>query len=282
MRTPIFLCSICNVSSGSCSEDCAFCSQSAFYEADIQRYKFKSMQEILEEAKYAKAHGAIGFCLVTAGKGLDKKKLEYISEAVKTVKEALPDFENIIACNGTASLEQLKILKEAGATSYNHNLESSREFYPNIVTSHSWDERYQTCLHVKQAGLNLVCGGIFGLGESEADRISFVAAIKSLQPMVVPINFFHPNDALPIKEKPLDIDKALELITYVRHEMPEAIIMVAGGREFTFGARQAEIFGAGANSIVIGNYLTTQGNLPDADIAMIHSLGLGIAKTCHG
>ncbi len=277
----VFLCAICNVSSGSCSEDCTFCTQSAHYHADIERYRYKAIDQIVTEAKMARANQAIGFCLVTAGKGITPKTLEFVCEAAHAVKKAEPDL-NIIACNGTASVEEMRELKRAGVSSYNHNLETSREYYPEICTTHEWQERYQTCENVKVAGLDLCSGGIFGMGESEADRLSMIASLKSLSPASVAMNFFHPNPALPLKENPLSVEEALEIIRYVRSQLPESMIMVAGGRERMFKDRQAEIFTAGANSIVIGNYLTTRGNAPDKDIVMLESLGLRIAQSCHG
>ena len=276
----VFLCAICNVSSGSCSEDCTFCTQSAHYHADIERYRYKAIDEIVKEAQMARANHAIGFCLVTAGKGITPKTLEFVCEAAAAVKKAEPDL-NIIACNGTASVEEMRELKKAGVGSYNHNLESSKEYYPKICTTHEWQERYETCENSKVAGLDLCSGGIFGMGESEEDRLSMVAALKSLSPASVAINFFHPNPALPLKENPLSVDESLEIIRYVKSQLPHSMIMVAGGRERMFGDRQTEIFQAGANSIVIGNYLTTQGNAPDKDIVMLESLGLRIAQSCH-
>jgi len=278
---PVFLCSICNVSSGSCSEDCNFCTQSIKHGADIQRYSYKSISQILKEAKRNRARGATGFCLVTSGKGLNEKKLKFICETTRAVLKEIPDF-NIIACNGTASLEQLKTLKEAGVTSYNHNLETSEDYYPQICTSHTWQERFETCKAVNKAGLNLVAGGIFGLGESDEQRVSFIDAIKKLNPKTVPLNFFHPNPALPIKVEPLHVDEALELIRWVRSELPNVKLMIAGGREITFKDRQNEIFEAGANAIVIGDYLTTSGCETDKDKQMIESLGLHVAKTHNG
>ncbi|WP_458700360.1 biotin synthase [Sulfurospirillum sp. 1307] len=277
----VFLCAICNVSSGSCNEDCKFCTQSAKYKADIQRYKYKEIKTIVEEAKMARANGAVGFCLVTSGLGLDDKKVEFISNAAFEVKKELPEF-NVIACNGTASIEQLKELKKAGVTSYNHNLETSKEFYPNICTTHSWESRYETCLNVNEVGLNLVSGGIFGLGESQEDRVSFINSLKELNPKTTPLNFYHPNEALPLKTNPLHVEEALKLVKWARGELKCERLMVAGGREFIFKERQAEIFKAGANAIVIGDYLTTSGNAPKKDVRLIESLGLEIAKTCHG
>ena len=276
----VFLCAISNISSGSCSEDCSFCTQSAHYHADIERYRYKSIDSIVSEARMARANRAIGFCLVTAGKGIDDRTLSFVCEAAAAVKEAEPDL-NIIACNGTASVEQMRELKKAGVGSYNHNLESSREYYPKICTTHTWEERYETCENAKIAGLDLCSGGIFGMGESAEDRLSMVASLKALAPASVAINFYHPNPALPIRENPLEIDEALEIIRYVKSQLPTSMIMVAGGRERLFGERQPEIFDAGANSIVIGNYLTTLGNAPDKDIVMLESLGLTIAQSCH-
>ncbi len=277
----VFLCAISNVSSGSCSEDCAFCTQSAHYHADIERYKYKAVEDIVHEAKLARANRAIGFCLVTAGKGMTDKTFSFVCEAAVAVKKAEPEL-HIIACNGTASVEQMLELKRAGVGSYNHNLESSREYYPQICTTHTWEERYETCENAKVAGLDLCSGGIFGMGESEADRLSMVVALKTLAPASVAINFFHPNPALPLKENVLDIEEALDIVRYVKSQLPSSMIMVAGGRERMFGERQAEIFSAGANAIVIGNYLTTKGNAPDKDIVMLESLGLHIAQSCHG
>lgn len=279
MSQAIFLCSISNINSGTCNEDCKFCSQSVKYRADIDRYIQKPIPTIIAEAKAVEAAGALGFCLVTAHKGLDQKTLDFVCEIARTLSVEVPRLR-LIACNGTATYEQLLTLKEAGIKAYNHNLESSREFYPQICSSHSWDERYETCENVKKAGLNLITGGIFGLGESREDQISMLESLKSLDPVSVPINFYHHNPALPLKPNPLTIDEALELITLSREIICDAErIMVAGGRELMFGERQQEIFKAGANSIVIGDYLTTQGRDKNSDLLMLDSLGLTIASS---
>jgi biotin synthase len=274
----IFLCAICNVESGTCNEDCKFCTQSVRYKADIQRYKLKEIEQIVKEAKIARANGAVGFCLVTAGLGLTDKKTKFIAKTARAIKK-----ENLglrlIACNGTASVEQLKELKAAGVDNYNHNLETSRDFYPTICTTHPWDDRYQTCLNVKEAGLQLVCGGIFGMGETQEDRISMIKAIASLDPMNVPLNFFHPNEALPIVENTITREEAFDLIELSREMIPNAHkIMVAGGRELMFGDEQYEIFNRGANAFVIGDYLTTTGKTPKDDVEALEALGFKIAK----
>lgn len=280
MNKSVFLCSICNISSGSCAEDCGFCTQSAKHHADITRYKYKPIEQIVLEAKNASSYGALGFCLVTSGLGLDDKKLAYVCDAARAVRAALPHI-HLIACNGLATLEQLKALKEAGVNSYNHNLESSKNYYAKICTTHSWEERYQTCLHVKESGLHLCSGGIFGLGESKEDRASFIQSIKELSPATMPLNFYHHNPSLPLKAESLSEEEALEIIKEVRAALPQTMLMVAGGREITFKNRQCDIFAAGADAIVIGDYLTTKGQAPVEDLEMIRNLGYEIAKECH-
>jgi len=277
MAKEIFLCAISNINSGTCNEDCKFCSQSVKYKADIERYAQKPIETIIEEAKAARASGALGFCLVTARKGLDDKVLKFVCEVARAVSAAVPELR-LIACNGTASVEQLLTLKEAGIKAYNHNLETSEAFYPEVCTTHSWRERYETCENVNKAGLKLITGGIFGMGETREDRISMLESLKSLHPTSVPLNFYHHNPALPLKPNPLTTDEALELITLAREIISDAErIMVAGGREMMFGERQNEIFEAGANAIVIGDYLTTQGRDKKSDLEMIRSLGYEVA-----
>jgi biotin synthase len=276
----IYLCAISNISSGTCNEDCKFCTQSVRYQADIPRYKNKEIEKIVQEAINARKNKAIGFCLVTAGKGLTDKRLAFVCEAARAVKKENLGLK-LIACNGTASVEQLQELKKAGVDSYNHNLETSREFYPSIVTTHSWDERYQTCLNVKEVGLKLVSGGIFGLGESEEDRISMLNSLASLDPMTVPLNFFHPNEALPLSTNSVTKEQGFKLIEMARAMIPNAHkIMVAGGRELMFGNDEYKVFDHGANSIVIGDYLTTAGNNALKDLEELENMGYTIAHTC--
>ncbi len=279
-KSPIFLCAISNIASGSCNEDCSFCTQSVRYGADIERYKEKPIETIVEEAKKARENQAIGFCLVTAGKGITSNTLRFVCNAAEAVKKAVPEL-NIIACNGLATKEDLQTLKNHGVGSYNHNLEASEAYYQKICTTHTWAERFETCMNVKEMDLNLCSGGIFGMGEEEEDRFSLVASIKELQPVSIAMNFFHPNVALPL-QKSLSSDASLECIKTMRREMPIQRIMIAGGREITFKDRQRKIFEAGANAIVIGDYLTTAGNAAHRDIEMLKSLGLEIAQTCDG
>lgn len=277
MSEKIFLCAICNINSGTCLEDCKFCSQSVRYKADIERYKQKDIERIEQEAIAARDRGALGFCLVTADKGLKPKTLEFVCEVAHAVQKVAPQLR-LIACNGTATLEQLLVLKDAGIKAYNHNLETSERFYTQICTTHPWSERYETCQNVNEAGLVLISGGIFGLGETQEDRISMLESLATLSPTSVPINFYHHNEALQLSPNPLTIEEGFELIRLTRNMIPNAQrIMVAGGRELMFGERQGEIFSYGANSIVIGDYLTTAGRDSNKDLDMLQSLGLEVA-----
>ena len=276
----IFLCAINNVLSGTCLEDCKFCTQSIKYKADIDRYRYKDISTIIQEAHQAKKAGALGYCLVTAGKGLDDNKVEYISKVASTLKKELPSL-NLIACNGTASLEQLRYLKQHGIDSYNHNLETSKSYYEQICTTHSWEERYATCQSVKEAGLALCCGGIFGMGESKRDRDELLNAITSLSPSSVPLNFYHPNDALPIKSRNISYNEALDIIKQAREMLADnTLLMVAGGRELLFNQKEQDMYQAGANAIVIGNYLTTKGADTNYDIITLKNLGYKVATSC--
>ena len=280
MKKEIFLCAINNILSGTCKEDCKFCTQSVRYHADIERYNYKSIETIVTEAKQAKSHGALGYCLVTAGKGLTNKSVDFVARVAEAIKKEVDNL-NLIACNGTASLKQLKFLKEHGVDSYNHNLETSKRYYESICTTHSWDERYQTCLNVKESGLQLCSGGIWGMGENLEDRDSLLDSIVSLQPNSTPLNFYIPNLALPIKARNITKDEALDIIKKARKLLgKERLLMVAGGREQMFSGHEKEMFEAGANSIVIGNYLTIKGDNPLQDKTMLEQIGYKIATSC--
>lgn len=276
----IMLCAICNIASGNCSEDCKYCTQSSYVKTQIQKYRRKDLEQIVYEAKMAKKNGALGFCLVTAGLGLDDEKLEYVCQAAHAVKKAEPNLL-LIACNGMASIEQLKELKKSGIFSYNHNLETSREFFPQICSTHTWESRFQTNLNAKEAGLMLCCGGIYGMGESEADRVSFRKSLAELEPFSSPINFFIANENLKLKVPKLSADEALQIIKDSKKALPNSVLMVAGGREVVLRERQYEIFEAGAGAIVVGDYLTTKGEEPSRDIAKLKEMGFSFASECH-
>ncbi len=280
MSKQIFLCAINNILSGTCAEDCKFCTQSVRYHADIERYNYKNIDQIVQEAKKAKSHGALGYCLVTAGKGLDDKKVDFVARAAQAVKAEVEEL-NLIACNGTANKEQLQYLKQHGIDSYNHNLETSERYYADICKTHAWSERYETCENVKSVGLALCSGGIFGMGEEVEDREALLTAIASLQPESTPLNFYHPNPALPIKTRNIEKDEALAIIHKARTLLGEdRLLMVAGGRELLFNGKEKEMFDAGANAIVIGDYLTTEGLAPNKDKQMLQRLGFEVAISC--
>ncbi|NCD00115.1 MAG: biotin synthase [Bacteroidia bacterium] len=278
-KKSIYLCAISNISSGSCTEDCGFCTQSAHHKIVIERYKYKSIDQIVLEAKSAVKNGALAFCLVTSGLGLDDKKLVYVCEAAHAIKKELSKI-HLIACNGIATLKQLKTLKEAGVDSYNHNLETSKNFYSKVCTTHSWEARYQTCKNVNEAGLYLFCGGIFGLGETKEDRVSFIESVKSLNPLTMPLNFFIHHPSLPLQTDTLNEEEALEIIREVRIALPETRLMLAGGRETIFTSSHYDIFEAGIDAIVIGDYLTTKGECPEKDRVMIEHLGYRVISSC--
>ncbi|WP_295418948.1 biotin synthase [Sulfurovum sp.] len=279
-RKQIFLCAINNILSGTCQEDCKFCTQSVRYHADIERYSYKDISQIISEAKRAKSNGALGYCLVTAGKGLDDKKVDFVARAAEAIKAEVEGL-NLIACNGTATKEQLIYLKAHGIDSYNHNLETSERYYADICQTHTWDERYTTCENVKSVGLALCSGGIFGMGETLEDRDELLDAIASLHPESTPLNFYHPNPALPIKTRNIEIEESLAIISRARALLGEdTLLMVAGGRELLFTGQEQKMFEAGANAIVIGDYLTTRGLEPNKDKSMLEALGYEVATSC--
>ena len=273
----IFLCAICNIKSGICNEDCKFCSQSVKWKASINRYIKKEISKIVEEAKIAKKNRASGFCLVTSGKSLDDDILEYVCKVTKAILKEVDI--SIIACNGIATKEKLKELKKVGVKIYNHNLETSKEHYINICTTQKWEERFITCENVKSVGLKLCSGGLFGIGESKEDVISLINSLKMLNPEGIPINFFIENENLPLKATH-NKKYALDIIKSFANEFKNSIIMLAGGREVVFGCDFKEALIAGANSIVIGDYLTTKGEKPSKDLEYLIKEGYEIANEC--
>jgi len=280
MSKQIFLCAINNILSGTCAEDCKFCTQSVRYHADIERYNYKDIAQIVQEAKQAKDNGALGYCLVTAGKGLDDKKVDFVARTAEAIKKEI-DGLNLIACNGTANKEQLNYLKKHGIDSYNHNLETSERYYADICQTHAWSERYKTCEDVKSVGLALCSGGIFGMGETNKDRDELLKSIASLSPESTPLNFYHPNPALPIKTRNIELNEAIEIIKKARTLLgDDKLLMVAGGRELLFNGRENLMFEAGSNAIVIGDYLTTEGIAASKDKQMLDSLGYEVATSC--
>jgi len=281
-RQEIFLCAINNVLSGRCGEDCKFCTQSIRYKTDIHPYDYKALDTILSEARKALAYGASGYCLVTAGRKLDSAKTEYIARTAHALRKEYPSL-HLIACNGTADTQNLLYLKRHGIDSYNHNLETSERYYPEICTTHSWQERYATCEAVKISGLALCCGGILGMGESPQDREDFLTSLRSLCPDSIPLNFYVPHPALPLGERTVDRNVALAMIRKIRNVFgEELLLMAAGGRENLFSGAEEAMFSAGINAIVIGDYLTVRGEDPGSDRKKLEEMGYTVASCRHG
>lgn len=273
----VFLCSISSVSSGACGEDCAYCNQSVKYGKNAQIYRYKDKSEVLAEAQNLAKFGASGFCLVTSGRELTSKKCEYVAKLAHSLKAKLPKML-LIACCGIADRESLAHLKQSGVDSYNHNLECAESYFPRICTTHSFAERFTTCQNALSAGLKLCSGGIYGVGESVAQRIELLRALRDLNPHSSPINFYIPNSSLPIANAVMSRDEALEVIIMARELLRDSILMLAGGREVVFGRNQREIFKYGIDAIVLGDYLTTHGEAPRKDIEMLSNYNLKIGN----
>ena len=273
------LCSIINVKSGNCSENCSFCSQSVHHPGEASPiYGLKSPAEILEQAKAAAAAGAKRFCLVSQGRGpkYSSPKSQEFTQILETVKEIIAETDIKPCCAlGEVTLEQATALKEAGVTRYNHNLEASENFYPEIVTSHSWRDRVKTVKNLKAAGIQACTGGIIGLGESWEDRIDLALSLRELEVESVPLNLLNPRQGTPLAGRPqLDAEEALKTIAIFRFLLPQQIIRYAGGREAVMGEWQAMGLKAGINAMLIGHYLTTLGQPPERDWEMLEALGL--------
>jgi biotin synthase len=273
------LCSIINVKSGNCSENCGFCSQSAHHPGDNSPvYGLKSPEEILTQAKAAEAAGAKRFCLVSQGRGpkYSSPKSTEFEQILETVKRIQTETQIKPCCAlGELTPSQATALAEAGVTRYNHNLEASETFYPQIVSTHSWRDRVETVKNLKAAGIQACTGGILGMGESWEDRIDLALALRELEVESVPLNLLNPREGTPLSDQPkLDPYEALKAIAIFRLILPKQILRYAGGREAVMGELQSLGLNSGINAMLIGNYLTTLGQSPEQDQAMLESLGL--------
>lgn len=273
------LCSIVNVKSGNCSENCGFCAQSAHHPAqESPIYGLKSQEEILAQARAAESAGAKRFCLVSQGRGpkYSSPKSTEFAQILETVKQIISETGIKPCCAlGEVTPEQAKSLKEAGVTRYNHNLEASESFFPEIVSTHSWRDRVATIKNLKAAGIQACTGGILGMGESWEDRVDLALTLRELEVESVPLNLLNPRVGTPLGERPkLDAYEALKAIAIFRLILPEQILRYAGGREAVMGELQALGLKSGMNAMLIGHYLTTMGQPPEQDHAMLESLGL--------
>lgn len=272
----ISLCSIINAKSGRCPEDCVFCSQSIHHKTNIPEYPLIDADKILDGARAAVIQGAHKFGIVTSGKGIDTEDdLHKICESIKTLKKETDVHR--CASLGILSREELLALKEAGLQEYHHNLETARSFFLNICTTHTYDEDVETIKSAKEIGIRTCCGGIFGMGEGVEQRIELCFTLKELNVDSIPINFLHPIQGTKLENSsPLKPFECLKIIALYRFMLPDKDIKIAGGREYNLRDLQSFVFAAGANSIMVGNYLTTKGRGAKEDLQMIKDLGLEI------
>jgi len=266
------LCAIINAKSGACSEDCAYCAQSAKSTAEIKTFPLVDKERVLGKAREAKEGGAKRFCIVTSGKKTSVTDLEKIAEMVCAVRKL-----GLLPCAtlGLLSGEDLLQLKEAGLERYHNNLETSERFFPAICTTHTYQDKLKTIREVKSTGLSLCSGGIFGLGETWEDRIDMALALREIDPDSVPVNFLTPVKGTRLGlNKILDPFDALKIISLYRFILPDKEIRVCGGRLQTLGEFHAFIFPAGADGLLTGNYLTTLGRNFEDDLKLIKQYGL--------
>ena len=268
--------SLINAKSGACPEDCAFCSQSARFHTDVDVYPFLDLDEVLAAARATRAAGATQFCIVVAVRNPEERLLRRVLNAVDAI-HAQTGLE--VACSlGLLEREQAARLAAAGVRRYNHNLEACRAVFPSICTTHSYDDRVETARIATEAGMELCCGGIVGLGETLEQRVDFAFELAALEPCEVPINFLDPRPGTPLGEQALlSAREALQAVALFRLVLPSAWLRLAGGRERVLGELQAMGMLAGANALIIGNYLTTLGRAPDADVALLDALGMPVA-----
>jgi biotin synthase len=273
----VFLRSIISAQTGNCPEDCAFCSQSSYYDTEINAHPLMAAERILNAAQQAERLGAMDFCIVISAKGPTPKIFKKVLEAV----ELLTKETNLkIGCSlGELTEEQAFTLKEHGVWRYNHNLETCRSYFPKVCTTHTYDDRVRTARLVKKAGMNLCSGGILGMGESVRQRIELAFEIRELDPSWVPINFLNPRPGTPFSDLSLVSPfEAVRTIAIFRLILPDKILMTAGGREVTLRDLQAMGLLAGANAMILGNYLTTPGRSPEEDLRMLDDLQMPVRK----
>ena len=268
------ICSIVNAKSGRCVEDCSFCAQSSSFQTDSPEYELMDVEEIVAAAKEAEAFGANEFSIVASGTYLDdRKELDRVIEAIKRIK-AETQLETCCSL-GLMPLEHLKELKEAGLDRCHHNLETAKSHFDKIVSTHTYEDEVNAVQNAKEAGLKVCVGGIFGMGESFAQRAELAFSIRELGTQSFPVNFLKPIEGTALDHlEPMPHYEALRTIALLRLVLPDIDLFVCGGREEVLADKQEQLFSAGANGILGGNYLTTKGQDPKRDIEMIENLGL--------
>jgi biotin synthase len=270
----IRLCSIVNAKSGACSEDCSFCSQSSRSTAEIPRYPLLSAEEIFRAAAEAKARGAREFSIVASGMAMrNREELARVGDAVERIGREV-GLETCVSL-GTLSAADVQYLLSRGLRSIHHNLETSRTFFPNVCTTHDYDDDVAAVRAAKEAGAWVCCGGIFGLGESPEDRVELALTLRELDVDSIPVNFLNPVPGTPVEgRRELTPTGCLRIIAMLRLTNPRKEIIVCGGREVNLRGLQSLMFAAGATGTMAGNYLTTAGRPAEEDRQMLRDLGL--------
>ena len=266
---------IVSVKTGGCPEDCHFCSQSGLFPSPV-RAAWLDIPGLVDAAIQTAATGATEFCIVAAVRGPDEKLMTQMREAVAAIQEAVDI--NVAASLGILTREQVDDLKAMGIHRYNHNLETARSYFPNVVTTHTWDERWDTLRMIADSGMEVCCGGIVGMGESVEQRAEFAAQLAELDPHEVPLNFLNPRPGTPFGDLPvMESNDALRTIGAFRLALPKAILRFAGGRELTLGdlGTREGLLG-GVNAVIVGNYLTTLGRPATSDLDLLSELNMPI------
>ncbi|MEU7827212.1 biotin synthase BioB [Catellatospora sp. NPDC049133] len=266
---------IVSLKTGGCPEDCHFCSQSGLFSSPV-RSVWLDIPSLVKAAEQTAATGASEFCIVAAVRGPDAKLMQQMRDGVKAIKEAVDI--NVAASLGMLSQEQVDDLVDMGVHRYNHNLETCRSYFPNVVTTHSWEERWSTLKMVRDSGMEVCCGGIIGLGETLEQRAEFAAQLAELEPDEVPLNFLNPRPGTPLGDQPvMDPKDALRAIAAFRLALPRTILRYAGGREITLGdlGTREGLLG-GINAVIVGNYLTTLGRPATSDLELLAELKMPV------
>ncbi len=267
---------ILSAKTGGCPEDCHFCSQSSAFDTPVKATPFLDTDEVLAAARETAELGASEFCIVLAVKGPDEKTLQRILELVPVVGEQTG--LNVAVSAGILSRDQAERLAAGGVHRYNHNLETSRSFFPSVATTHTWEERWDTCQLVKEHDMELCCGALLGMGETVEQRLELLDQLVELDPTEVPLNFLNPRPGTPLQiRKPVSAMEALRWIALFRIALPSVILRYAGGREITLRELQVMGMTSGINALIVGNYLTTLGRSPDEDLQMLDDLQMPIA-----
>jgi len=274
------LCSIVNAKSGLCAEDCSFCAQSVKYNTGVDTFSMAGPEKVLKAALTAEKNGAREFSIVTSGTKVEKESDVTLLENTLSAMRESSEMERC-ASIGMVGRETLTRLKDAGLESFHHNLETSRSFFPNICTTHDYDDDVAAVRRAKELGLYVCSGGIFGLGESWADRVELAQTLKELDVDSIPVNCLNPRPGTPLAGAAnLVPQDCLMIIAILRLILPDKDIVVCGGRATNLRDMQALLFSAGANGMMIGDYLTTPGRDSKADLKMIEDLGLSPKGSC--